>query len=439
MAVFNHIPKGEKGLKEIYQWVDDFIRGNKEIAYKMILGNSSDKKREIPAIIVTNRSIPDDQKQVAMITLARHGQEKGARIIGPEILNYLSSNDAEEIRDKQTVIVIPIFNPEGFVLNEFHSTMFGITDHEKKVLGNLCAVYQPDMMMDYHSLGEMDGSKYDHGDMEVIIPANLTKWGMDEQIYQQVANKMLAAAESKGWPYEIHTLEDLAFYYFGETATGRLPWKYLKEKVFLLNAQNFSEHYEFPEKMPGYTNYTCGPAYLKWHTLIFGIETNHWSLPSVGDIAESGIIPCQALLNMGNKRFSWEKDEGYPTNILCGDFRISIRSTGKNPGERRISREKIWKERNNFNILERKLIDPETTLAKVGYLGENFPLEINFCLRMREAIFKKVIVKNQEVEFETFNDSCSTFIYIPIVFKNAEVLNLKILHEPYKKMIRGYF
>lgn len=436
MFVFNHIPMGATGLKEVYQWLDDFVLRNKEIAYKIVLGKSTDKKWDIPAIIVTNRSIPDNEKQIVIITLARHGQEKGARVVGLEILNYLAGEDANEIRDKQTVIVVPIFNPEGFVLNEFHSTMFGITDHEKKVMGSLCAAYTPDMMMDYHSLGEMDGSKYDHGDMEVIIPANMTKWGMDEQIYQHVANKMLEAAESKGWPYEIHTLEDLAFYYFGEAATGRLPWKYLKEKVFLLHAQNFSEHYDFPEKMPGYTNYTCGPAYLKWHTLIFGIETNHWSLPSAGDIAESGMIPCQALLNMGNKRFSWEKDEGYPTNILCGDFRISIRSIGNNPGERRISREKIWKERNNFSILERKLVDPETTLAKIGYSGEKLPLEFAFCLRMREKVFKKVLIENEEVAFETFKDHCSTFLYIPMCIKKPGVLNLKIIHEPY---IQGCF
>ena len=95
--------------------------------------------------------------------------------------------------------------------------------------------YGSTMLIDYHSLGKLDGTKYDHGDMEAIIPAKSTKWGMDEQIYQQVANRMLEAAEAKGFPYEVHTLEDLAFYYFGEADTGRLPWKYQKEKVFFFS------------------------------------------------------------------------------------------------------------------------------------------------------------------------------------------------------------
>jgi len=190
MAVFNHMPMGEKGLREVYAWIDDFVENNHKFAYKKVLGKSSDNKWEIPVVFVTNRNILDKDKQIAIITLARHGQERGARVVGPEILNYLISDDAEEIRDKQLIIIVPVLNPEGFVLDEFHSTMYGITNTEKKILGNLCDTFHPDMMMDYHSLGKLEGSKYDHGDMEVIIPANNTKWGMDEQIYQYIANKM---------------------------------------------------------------------------------------------------------------------------------------------------------------------------------------------------------------------------------------------------------
>ena len=134
------------------------------------------------------------------------------------------------------------------------------------------------------------------------------------------------------------------------------------------------------------------------------------------------------MLNIGNNRFSWEKYPGYPTNLIYGDFRISIRALGKNPGERRLSRERIWNERNNFSILERELIDPETTLAKVGYLGENFPLEFAFCLRMRQNPIKSVTVYDEETPFETFEDRCSVFVHIPIVFERAGTIEIKIKH-----------
>ncbi|MCK4824075.1 hypothetical protein KA005_50445, partial [bacterium] len=316
MAVFNHIPMGEKGLKEVYQWLDDFVIRNESIAYKKLIGKSPDNW-EIPAVFITNRNLSNDDKQIAIITLERHGQELGARVVGPEIIHYLSSNDAKEIRDTQVVIVVPVVNPEGFILNEFHSSMTSLTKTERLVLGGLFKAYPPDMIIDFHSLGKVEGSKYDRGDMEAIIPANTTRWAMDEQIHYYVAQKMREAAESAGWPYEIHTLEDLAAYYFGGTEIGNMPWTYLQEKVYLLHMQNFHDNYDIPEES-AYTNYTCGPAYLKWHALVFGMETNHWALSQPGDIASSGMVPCSALLKMGSTRFSWEKDRGYPVNILHG-------------------------------------------------------------------------------------------------------------------------
>jgi len=164
------------------------------------------------------------------------------------------------------------------------------------------------------------------------------------------------------------------------------------------------------------------------------METNHWGIKPEDGLGESGMIPCKALLEMGNKGFPWEKDPGYPTNILCGDFRISIRPSGKNPGERRISREKIWNEKVNFDILKREMLeDPETTLAEVGYLGENVPLDFDLCLRMRQDVIKRVTIEGQEVEFETFKDDCSTFLSIPMSVKKAGLTKLKITHEPFKR------
>ena len=239
MAVFDHMPMGEEGLRQVYSWIDSFVKNNHEIADKINLGKSEDNKWDIPAVIVTNKSISADEKQNAIVSLTRHGQERGARVVGPEILDYLAGDDASEIRDRQTVVVVPVSNPEGFVQDEFNSSMYGITDLEKKLWGNLCSAYVPDMMTDYHSLGKSSGPKYDRGDVEVIIPANTTRWGMDEQVHQYVANGMAKAAAAKGWPNEIHTLEDLSFYYFGDpTGTGRLHQRSLLSQMAYIGFWN---------------------------------------------------------------------------------------------------------------------------------------------------------------------------------------------------------
>ena len=426
MAVFDHIPMGEEGLKEIYQWLDDWVARHTGIARKEVIGKSADRW-DIPAVFITDESVPNAGKQVAVVTLARHGQEFGTRVVGPEIIRYLCSEEAKEIREAQIVIVVPVVNPEGCVLNQFCSSMTSLTKTERLVLGGLFKAFPPDMMIDYHSLGESAGSKYDRGDMEVIIPANTTKWAMDEQIHQYVAREMQRAAESEGWPYEIHTLEDLVTYYFGDTKIGNMPWTYLKEKMYLLHMQDFFDNYDTPEE-DHYTNYTCGPAYLKWHTLAFGMETNHYGLSRAGDIALSGLAPCAALLKIGNARLPWEKDKGYPVNILQGDFRISIRPSGNNASERRASRIRIWNERNKFSLPQREMVDPETTVARVRYFGSDLPMEFALCLRMRQSNINSVTTGGREVTFETFKDGCSTFIYVPLIMENAGTIEFTIKH-----------
>ena len=427
MAVFDHIPSGETGLREVYRWLDDFVAEHESVARKEIIGKS-EEDRDISAIFLTNASIPDKDKEIAIITLARHGVEAGTRVVGAEIMNYLVSSDAKEILNSQLVIVVPVANPDGFVRNEFHSSLTRLTKTERTVLGKLFNDYPPDMMLDYHSLGKTEGSRFDSGDMEAIVPANTSRWAVDEQIHQYAAQRMRDAAEEAGWPYEIFTLEETYALYFGDRGVGGIPWTYLQEKVYLLHMQDVHDHYDIPEEAAAYTNYTCGPAYMKWHTLVFGVETNHWSLPDAGDVAESGLVPCKAMLKLGCTRFQWEKDIGYPVNIVHGDFRNSIRALGGNAEERRASRIRLWGERKNFNMPQREMLDQETTRARVRYFGRELPMEFALCLRMRQSNIKAVAVEGKPVAFETFRDQCSTFLYIPITMEEAGTIELIIKH-----------
>jgi len=46
---------------------------NKSVARKEVIGKSLDHW-DIPAIFITNEALPNDDKQIAVITLGRHGQ-----------------------------------------------------------------------------------------------------------------------------------------------------------------------------------------------------------------------------------------------------------------------------------------------------------------------------------------------------------------------------
>lgn len=132
------------------------------------------------------------------------------------------------------------------VTDKFNSSRTRMTNHERAILAPLLNAFPPDMMVDYHSLGQANGARHDRGDMEVVIPANTTRWGMDDQIHQFLAHKLIAAAEESGWPYELHTLEDLWQYYFGDRLIGNFPWAYMQEKVYLLNTQSPYDGYDSP-------------------------------------------------------------------------------------------------------------------------------------------------------------------------------------------------
>ena len=106
-----------------------------------------------------------------------------------------------------------------------------------------------------------------------------------------------------------------------------MPWTSLKEKMFLLHMQDSHDDYDIPEEaalntltpqagQTTYTNYTCGPAYMKWHSLVFGMETNHGAITDAGDVAESGMVPCAALLKMGSGDFPGKRTRGI-LSISC--------------------------------------------------------------------------------------------------------------------------
>jgi len=431
---------GEDGLRDLLAWLDRFSSANSSIVEKRRL-ETSKGGREIAGFFVTNPTIPNDKKQIALVVLNRHGQEAGGRVVGPEILNYLVSDDAREIRDNQCVIVIPMLNPDGVAANKFNSSRTQLTNLERAVLGPIIKATPPDVMLDYHSLGQSNGARNDRGDMEVIITANTSRWGMDEQTHQYIGLKMAEACERAGWPYEVHSIDDLWVYYFGERKIGNQPWAALKQKTFVLDTVSPVDGYDAPvddkeietfeDPATGYTNYICAPAYQQYHTAIFGAEVNHWSMTRPEDQAKSGLAPCEALLKLGCMRFPWEKDAGYPVNLIQGDFRHSVRAVGANAAELRASRIRLWNQRMYFDTPHRFMPDPTTTVSKMRYIGKDLPLEFAICLRMRHDKIDSVTLGNQEVPFETFKDSCSTYVYVPVKITKPGTVSLTLKHPVY--------
>jgi hypothetical protein len=58
-------------------------------------------------------------------------------------------------------------------------------------------------------------------------------------------------------------------------------------------------------------------------------------------------------------------------------------------------------------------------------------MEFALCLRMRQNNIKSITTRGKEVQFETFKDHCSTYVYVPAIMEKAGIIELFIKH-PHK-------
>jgi len=358
--------QGYPSLDEIYERLDRFVSDRPDIARTESLG-LSEENREVRAVTVTDGRIPEEEKDVAVIVCGRHGDELGARVVGPALLDWLASPEGEETRRRQIVIVVPVANPDGCVHEEFGAPKDRLSETEEKTIGALAKARRPDVVVDIHSWGPVDG--------EAVITANTSRAGEDVFIHEAIARKMAESAAAKGYPFLIH-------------------------RCSLSGA---------------YNNFYSGMCYESFHSLAFGMEVNHGFL-SPEECAESGVAAIQALFEEGNTRSGWEPLAGYPAGILGGEFLVFVGAAGGNAAERRESRCEIWRNRDSFEWPWRTCPARHVFGAKMSYSGEKalsrgFRLvrQIRGCPEV-----KAVRMNGNSVEWSTCADNSSTYVSVEI-------------------------
>lgn len=74
-------------------WVDQFVKSHGKIAREEIIAESVEG-RLIRAVHLTNQDMPDNDKEVALVIIGRHGNEIGTRVVGPAVLEWLATEEA---------------------------------------------------------------------------------------------------------------------------------------------------------------------------------------------------------------------------------------------------------------------------------------------------------------------------------------------------------
>jgi len=380
-------------LEEVYQELGRLAEKRSDIVESQSLGSSSEG-RDIKAVYVTDKSVPQEDKEIAIIVCLRHGDEIGALAVGYKLLDWLVSEEAAETRRCQLVILVPVTNPDGFVRQEFWAPGDKLSDTEMKTIWALAESYQPDVVVDAHSL--------ERGDLEAVITGHTGHFGEDDFIQGRGAYIMMSGAASKGYPFVIHT--------YGTQSL--VPWRALPRAV--------------PPRFHPYDNLFCGLCHQKLHSLAFGIEVNSFGL-DIEDAGRSGIAAITPLLEMGNSRATWEYEPGYPNRILKGNLLTSIRAAGKNAAGRRQSRTEIWQNREFFTGPFREMPTRHTIKAKTEYSGKKLATDFSICCRLRgNPDIHHVGLNGVSTDFHTAYDECSTYVFADVQAADTGAYELDI-------------
>jgi hypothetical protein len=380
-------------LGEIEKYLDKLSKDNPSMAELYSLGNSSGGK-DIKAVYITDKDVPLDVKEIAVIMGLRHGDELGVVPAVTSLLDWLVSEEGAETRHRQMVIVIPVVNPDGFVKQEFGVPRDRISDDESKIILPLILKHRADLLLDIHSL--------ERGDLEAVITGHTLHLGEDDLIHGMAAYRMMAGAGMAGYPYALHMLgiQSLA------------PW---------LSTPRPSQY-----KSSAYNNWVCAPAYEKLHSIVIGMEVNDFSL-SEDECGKSGLAAIIPLLEMGNTRSLWEYASGYPNRIIRGNMLVSLRAAGQSAEELRKSRVEIWQKRDYFTNPVRMLPSKNRIRAKVEYAGEPLTTPFSICCRIRgNPVIKAVQLNESKTDYYVATDNCSSFVYIDVPAASAGTYEVSI-------------
>lgn len=303
------------------------------------------KGRGIHLLAATDRSVPDDDKHVCLVTALHGGPERSGTSTILHLVEWLLGGDPEaaEVRRKQIVLIMPIVNPEAYFETDRFGNVHGIDPYTgggpenwdfttltykrlneaPEVAAFLSVVdrYQPEAIVDVHGIGLQEFAVEQLGDRTMY--QGQTMFEVTGSAYSnyalrpwdwRVTEAMVDSGVQAGYPSDRF-----------EADAQRLFWGPALQPIadrFWLGRPNF---------------YTAQYAYAKYHSLLAALEVG-WE--------ESGLRRLQGLLHLGNEGTPGQR--GYPVNHIrsfCGHF---ISAYGVTAAERRRSRVELWESQSRF-------------------------------------------------------------------------------------------
>ena len=302
-------------------------------------------------IKVTDRAVPDADKQVCLVTAMHSGPERTGTTGAMAFLEWLLGDDPDAVqtRQRQIVLIMPVVNP----LALFHTDRFrnehGVDPYtglgrsgkiwDVKTLSilkpeeapELAAVvsvmdeYQPDVHADLHGTGLQEYSPEQLGPRQMYagqIMTEITGGAYSNYALRpwdwRVTEAMIAAGREAGYPSDRFEADAQRSFWGPELAP-------LGKKLWGGPPLFYSAHY----------------GYARYHTMTCALEVA-WE--------QSAVARLSGLLRIGNRVWHDERVAGYPVNRVKNFVGAFVTAHGSTASERRRSRVELWSKQADFAL-----------------------------------------------------------------------------------------
>jgi len=297
---------------------------------------------------VSDKSVPDADKQVCLITALHGGPERSGTTAILHFIEWLLGSDPEagEVRRKQIVLLMPINNPHAFFVTDRFGNSQGIDPYtgglgkfwdlktlsftaadkcpEVKAFVDVVDQYRPEVHADMHGIGLQEYAPDKLGDRrlyqgQVMFESSgaaysnfaLRPWDW------RVTEAMTAAARDAGFGSDRYEAD-------GQRCFGSPAMDPIRDRFWSGQPLFYTAHY----------------AYAKYHTMTLAMEIG-WE--------ESGVARLRGLVRLGNRVWEGEPAPGYPVDRVkpfLGQFLVA---RGATADRRRASRVELWQRQSGFS------------------------------------------------------------------------------------------
>jgi acetyl esterase/lipase len=298
---------------------------------------------------ITDRSVPDTDKQICLITTLHCGPERTGTSGAMAFAEWMLSDDplAVETRRRQIILIMPVVNPLSLFHTDRWRNEHGVEPYvglglkgklwdvktlsirnpqeAPELMGVLSVVdeYQPEIHADFHGTGlqeyapnQLGTRRTYHGQIMTEITGSaysnyaLRPWDW------RVTEAMIDAGNTAGFPSDRFEADAQRTFWGAELAP-------LGKKLWHGMPMFYSQHY----------------SYAKYHTMVCTQEVA-WE--------QSIVARMKGLLRIGNKVWNDERQPSYPVNRMKHFLGHFVTAYGNTATQRRKSRVELWSKQGTF-------------------------------------------------------------------------------------------